>query len=1715
MRTFTAILYNSRYYFITAALLLGASNGYGQGTPVVIVGSNAPFCTGAADLLLTETGGEAVQWNWSGPNAFVSSIQNPVIPNATIAAAGLYAVTITDDDNNTSTAVLTVVITPTPVVNPVTDQVRCNGTSTAPIFFTGNVPGAQFNWVNSDGSIGLATAGTGDIAAFAAQNTNTVPKTAVVTVLPQYTANGLTCTGTADNFSFLVQPTPVVVVGPDLPICAGGSDTLSTTTSGVTCSWAPATGLSNANTCNPIASPTQNTLYTVTVTNINGCTNTDAVAVTIHIPKALSCNNLVTISLNQQGTAMITPDMILQGGTLDDPLFAIKITTSAGMIVSNPVTCAQIGQTLTVKVTDICSNLSCWGSLKVEDKLAPQLSCKNLMLSCAITTYTPEYLKNVLNIDTAYAAVQENCGLLSLTYVDTWVDLGCSGSVNGMTDLSSYALRKWTATDSYGNSATCTQYLYFRRLHLSDLTMPPAIVTVDCANPDISPAVTGVPFYTAFGVMFPLYPNTSFCELNAVYTDLVLQVCDGSFQIKRTWTIYEWCVSTGPSNPLIYIQLLKVSDATGPQFVCPANLTVSTDPFTCCAIVDLPDVILIDDCSRSNQIGAVVDAYEYYTNQPIGSYAVGGALMDFPGNNLWAPDTLGALGPTTCLPPGTHTVTYTAEDDCGNTSSCSFQLKVDDLSPPVVSCDQLTQVALGPTGMVSVDALTFDDGSFDNCAPVRFKVRRMLANGCQSANAFHDQVKFCCSDIGDTVLVVLRVYDVPLPAGDVALDYEEQHSNSCMVQVLVEDKIKPVCTPPGNFSVTCEAFDPTLSLYGFATATDNCCIDTVTQSANLSLFDTVCNRGTITRTFRAFDCAGLSTSCTQRIMVEYVQNYFLKLPDDKVVLSCDGTGNYGLPTFFGEDCELIGYSYEDQLFTVVPDACYKIERTWTIINWCTYNSGDSCIFVPNPEPTTTLNSPNNLRAPVLSPAGTLGQWTPTIVNLTPTSPMPTNYSNYWNPNANCYIYKQIIKVLDTQDPVIECPADPVEVCDLSANNPELWNDSTWYETATGLHDLCEGPTNLNITAFDSCSGLNVTAHYLLFLDLDNNGSMETVINSETPPAAGTVNFNNAFNPNFQGGQARAFDQRSVPVNDKFRFAVQKGTNPAGTKNVFSLRFTSNNAPGTYTVPELPYGTHKIKWLVEDGCGNEKVCEYNFTVKDCKAPTVVCINGLSVNIMPTQMVQLWATDFLQYANDNCTPANQLKYGVRRVGQGTGFPTATNGQPQTNVVFTCADLGLQPVELWAMDLAGNADYCVTFVLVQDNNGNCPTVPAVVSGLLATEIGEGLEEGKVALTGIDPASLPINYLELTGNDGQFAFNSAVPAGSNITVTPTKDDNPLNGVSTYDLVLISRHILGLEPITTPYRMIAADANRSGSITTFDIVELRKLILGIYQELPNNTSWRFVDKTYVFPQPANPFAAPFPENKSVFNFQPGASPFDFIALIVGDINGNVLPNSLAAADRSTGLLLFSVEDRLVQAGEIFAVSFQATEPVLGGQFTLQYPGLEVLELEPGAMMGADNFAVFPGQHALTTAWESAGPAEFTVRFRAQGSGQLSQLLRVSSHITRAEAYAVTTADPLEVALQFNQPGTPQVAGVGFELYQNEPNPFTGYTSIAFHLPAASSATLTVSDATGRVCWTQRDDFAKGYHRVVLDGAALPANGLLYYQLDTPTRHAVGKMIRL
>jgi hypothetical protein len=285
----------------------------------------------------------------------------------------------------------------------------------------------------------------------------------------------------------------------------------------------------------------------------------------------------------------------------------------------------------------------------------------------------------------------------------------------------------------------------------------------------------------------------------------------------------------------------------------------------------------------------------------------------------------------------------------------------------------------------------------------------------------------------------------------------------------------------------------------------------------------------------------------------------------------------------------------------------------------------------------------------------------------------------------------------------------------------------------------------------------------------------------------------------------------------------------------------------------------VRWYA----GAMLVCESNFTVKDCKKPTVVCVSDNFIyNVFSIQGITFWASDFLQYAEDNTTEQQELRFSIRKKGSGNGFPLDSMGNPITKVHYSCQELGPHTVELWVKDMAGNVEYCEHFFYLQSNLNGCNS-PSPQGICITGCNGEGIGEVQIELSTPTPTMPPISQYSqyFTAAGPCYSYTGPVwPITGNITITPIKDTDPLNGVSTFDMLLISKHILGNIPLSTPYKIIAADVNKSGTVTTYDIVETRKLILGIYNSFPGNTSWRFVNAAQTFPVLNNPFTAQLQE---------------------------------------------------------------------------------------------------------------------------------------------------------------------------------------------------------------------------------------------------------------
>ncbi len=292
--------------------------------------------------------------------------------------------------------------------------------------------------------------------------------------------------------------------------------------------------------------------------------------------------------------------------------------------------------------------------------------------------------------------------------------------------------------------------------------------------------------------------------------------------------------------------------------------------------------------------------------------------------------------------------------------------------------------------------------------------------------------------------------------------------------------------------------------------------------------------------------------------------------------------------------------------------------------------------------------------------------------------------------------------------------------------------------------------------------------------------------------------------------------------------------------------------------------------------------------DTVPPVLVCKSHLDVPTYQFCHSTNYAVDFLDTFSDNINQGIEL--GIRKACVGTGFPLDNINNPIYTVTFSGGDWGEQAVEVWARDAAGNVTSCITLVYVFDATSSCDPFVTITTN---TPTQQGIHNVNIGIKGNHCYWGAIDYQISTYTWGYWeGISHLAHTGSEFAVTPSKNINPLNGVSTYDLVLIQKHILGIELLDSPWKIIAADANQDGKVTTLDIITLRKLILGITTELPNGKSWRFAPKDYVFPNPANPFQPPFPERIEVPNTaDPVLNYFQFTGVKIGDVDFSADPN--------------------------------------------------------------------------------------------------------------------------------------------------------------------------------------------------------------------------------
>ena len=479
-------------------------------------------------------------------------------------------------------------------------------------------------------------------------------------------------------------------------------------------------------------------------------------------------------------------------------------------------------------------------------------------------------------------------------------------------------------------------------------------------------------------------------NINFTFEDIRINICasgssDGCFKVVRNWTILDWC--TG--DFLTYTQFLKVEDDEGPTIADIEDITISVDAWQCEASWFVTEPWIMDNCSDIDGLYTVTSSAGTVEFVPsVGRYLITGLPLGVHQVKVRALDCCGNATEVE--------IDLTVDDLVPPFVTCEVfrttSLTIDGTSKIFADAfDDGSADACGPVFFKVIrmeDLLGTDDGSNSNQTATECDGRNGDDNPTRFGNQiyFDDYVKFCCEDIGVADLQVkLRVFDVdpgvgPVnpnrmrPGGDLFGRY-----NDCWSNVTVEDKLAPFISCPDDITVDCDLwFDRNDLSSTFGTVRDD--INDVEyivingvqvgqdgvagDNCNVMISENVvenltCNQGLITRIFTATDPDGRTASCVQRITIIDNDPYFINDtncfnfdPFDGVRWPCDFNASTcgaatdpsvaGEPEIFNDDnCALISVTFDDEAFPVVPDACLKIKRIWTVTDWCQFDEFDS------------------------------------------------------------------------------------------------------------------------------------------------------------------------------------------------------------------------------------------------------------------------------------------------------------------------------------------------------------------------------------------------------------------------------------------------------------------------------------------------------------------------------------------------------------------------------------------------------------------------------------------------------------------------------------------------------------------------------------------------------------------------------------------------------
>jgi len=1002
-----------------------------------------------------------------------------------------------------------------------------------------------------------------------------------------------------------------------------------------------------------------------------------------------SISNSATLTVAAAPTITCATNKTVESGVAWD--FDAPVISHGTLTIISTTTNSGCGNTLTAtrtwQVVDTCGNSAqCSQTVNVVDTTAP-------VITCALS-------KSV------------ECGSLFSFDAPTASDgtVSVVSTVTNAAGCSYIVTRTWSATDTCGNSAQCSQ----------------AISVVDTTAPVITcGANKSVEAGAAFA--FDLLTVIDGCSTNSISVlGTVTNAVGCSYSVTRTWAATDACGNSAQCS-----QTISVVDTTAPTITCVANKSVeagaafSFDQPTATDVGSTNSITIVstvtnaascgysvtrtwaatDACGNAAQCSQTISVVD--TTAPtitcVGNKNVeAGAAFSFDqptATDIGGTNSISVVGTVTNVAGCSYTATRTwaATDACGNSAQCSQTISVVDTTAPTITCVANKSVEAGAA--FSFDQPTATDVGSTNSITIVSTVTNAASCGYS----------------------VTRTWAATDACGNAA---------QCSQTISVVDTTAPTITCVGNKNVEAGAafsFDQ-------PTATD------IGGTNSISVVGTVTNvvgcSYSVTRTWAATDACGNSAQCSQTISV---------VDTTAPTITCMANKNVEAGAAFSFDqptaTDVGGTNSISIVSTVtnVAGCSYSVSRTWRAIDACGNSAqcSQTISVVDTTAPTITCVANKNVEAGAAfsfdPPTATdIGSTNSISIVSTVTNAASCGYSvtRMWRATDACgnsAQCSQTISVGDTTAPTITCVAN---------KNVEAGSTFSFDQpTATDIG----GTNSISIvsTATNAAScGYSVTRTWRA-IDTCGNAAQCSQTISVVDTTAPTITC--VANKNVEAGAAFSFDQPTA-------------TDVGGTNSITTVSTVTNAASCGYAVTRT--------WRATDACGNAAQCSQTISVVDTTAPTITCVANKnveagaafsfdqptatdvggtnSISIVSTvtnaascgySVTRTWA------ATDACGNAAQCSQTIgvvdttapmitcvanKNVEAGAAFsfdqPTATDvgGTNSISVVSTAtnvASCGYSVTRTWrATDACGNSAQCSQTISVGDTTA--PTITCVAN-------------------------------------------------------------------------------------------------------------------------------------------------------------------------------------------------------------------------------------------------------------------------------------------------------------------------------------------------------------------------------------------------------------------